>query len=260
MHSWLAPQTSPLIIAHRGASRRAPENTLAAFSRAIDDGADGIELDVRLTCDRKIVVFHDSRLERTTDGRGKIELLPADRLKGLSAGSWFHPVFRAETIPSLDDVFELTGHRVLLNIEIKADRRRRSGFDVVDQVLKIIKRHRAESFVLLSSFHHPFLRYAGEIRPEIARGYLFHTVTSFARAPVRRTRRESGSYLIVNGSSCSRRLIRLAHESRVRVGEYTVNSSRRLRRAVRYTVDAIYTDDPAKIVREVSAIKWKSPP
>src|SRR5213075_2825191 len=108
--------------AHRGASRKAPENTLAAFSRAIDDGADGIELDVRLTADGEIVVFHDSRLNRTTDGSGKIERCTLDELKRLSAGSWFHPVFGGESIPTLDQALELVRRRVGVNIELKSDR------------------------------------------------------------------------------------------------------------------------------------------
>jgi glycerophosphoryl diester phosphodiesterase len=252
MFSWTAPRTTPLIIAHRGASRKAPENTLAAFSRAIDDGADGIELDVRLTADNRVVVFHDSRLERTTDGAGKIERCSSDELKGLSAGSWFHPVFRGEPIPTLDDALELIRRRVGVNIELKSDRLRGPAptpkAAIVHEVLKIIRRHRAEHLVLLSSFHHRLVKLAQSLRPGIATGFLYHTVTTFGRAPLRRTRRDSVDYLIVNGSSCRRRLVDRAHVADIRVGEYTVNSSRRLRRAVRFGVDAVYTDDPGAII------------
>ncbi len=259
MFSWLAPRTTPLIIAHRGSSHRAPENTLAAFSAAIDDGADGIELDVRLTVDGNVVVFHDSRLERTTDGKGRIERCTSDQLKSMSAGAWFHPLFRAEKIPTLDAVLDLIDKRVGVNIELKSDVRSRSSFALVDEVLKIVQRHRAVQYVLLSSFHHPFLRYARSLRPGLARGYLFHTLTAFGRAPVRRTHRESGVYLIVNGSSCSKRLVGRAHDAGIRVGEYTVNSFRRAHRGANYRVDAIYTDNPGRIRQALIAIQQKSP-
>jgi glycerophosphoryl diester phosphodiesterase len=277
MFSWTAPRTTPLIIAHRGASRKAPENTLAAFSRAIEDGADGIELDVRLTADGALMVFHDSRLTRTTDGHGKIERCTLDELKGLSAGSWFHPLFRGEPIPTLDDALELMRRRVGVNIELKLDplrsRRLRLGrlrlsrlrrlrrpaempqAAIVHEVLRIIRRHRMEHLVLLSSFHHHLIRLVQSLRPGIATGYLFHTVTALGRAPLRRTRRGSAAYLIVNGTSCSRRLVSRAHQSEICVGEYTINSSRRLRRAVRFGVDAVYTDDPASIIAALRSPK-----
>jgi glycerophosphoryl diester phosphodiesterase len=273
MFSWTAPGATPLVIAHRGSSRKAPENTLAAFSRAIDDGADGIELDVRRTADGAIVVFHDSRLNRTTGGEGKIERCTLDELKGLSAGSWFHPIFRGEPIPTLDDALELMRRRVGVNIELKLDplrprrllrsrrplRLRRSGeipqAAFVQEVLRIIRRHRMEHLVLLSSFHHRLVALAQSLRPGIATGFLFHTVTAIGRAPLRRTRRGSGAYLIVNGTSCSRRLVERAHESEIRVGEYTVNSPRRLRRALRFGVDAVYTDDPASVIAALRSQK-----
>ena len=275
MFSWTAPRTTPLIVAHRGASRIAPENTLAAFSRAIDDGADAIELDVRLIADGNVVVFHDSRLERTSDGAGKIERRSLDELKGLSAGSWYHPVFSGEQIPTLDDVFELIRHRVGVNIELKSDRLPLRGLrprrlplrglgrpggamprgEIVHQVLRIIRRHRMEHLVLLSSFHHRLIRLAHSLRSGIATGFLFHTITAFGRAPLLRTRRGSGDYLIVNGSSCSRRLVARAHAADIRIGEYTINSSRRLRRAVRFGVDAVYTDDPAAIIADLHTTK-----
>jgi glycerophosphoryl diester phosphodiesterase len=110
----------PLILAHRGASRIAPENTLVAFCLALEQGADGLELDVQLSRDGVPVVFHDSELSRTTDGRGRISEKTLAELRTLDAGKWFDPRFAGERIPTLEEVFEAFGDRALYNIELKA--------------------------------------------------------------------------------------------------------------------------------------------
>src|SRR5437899_360443 len=139
MFPWLRPTRTPIIIAHRGSSVSAPENTLAAFRRALVDRADAIELDVRLTADREVVVFHDAQLRRTTDGRGSAEDQRLDDLKRLSAGAWFGRAFAREKIPTLVEVFELLkDSQVGLNIEIKASRRSRRRFELVERCCDLI--------------------------------------------------------------------------------------------------------------------------
>ena len=91
----------PRVIAHRGASAAAPENTLAAFRAAKEQGAEMVELDARLTRDGVLVVIHDSTLDRTTDGRGRVALSDSDSIARLDAGSWFDPAFRGERLPTL---------------------------------------------------------------------------------------------------------------------------------------------------------------
>ena len=93
--------TSPVIFAHRGASSHAPENTLAAFQLAIDQGAEAIELDVQLTRDQEVVVFHDVHLDRTTNGSGKVKDLTLSELKSYNAGIAFNPAYQNEKIPTL---------------------------------------------------------------------------------------------------------------------------------------------------------------
>ncbi len=110
---------SPLVIAHRGASGQAPESTLAAFRLALEQGADGIECDVRLTADRIPVILHDETLERTTSGRGRLQDLAWSDLQGFDAGSWFGPVFRGERVPTLRQVLEELGADCAWFLEIK---------------------------------------------------------------------------------------------------------------------------------------------
>lgn len=102
----------PLIIGHRGASADAPENTLAAFALALEQGAQGVELDVRLSADGDVIVMHDATVERTTDGAGPVSKLTAEQLRSLDAG-------QGQPVPTLDDVFEAFGPAMLYNIELK---------------------------------------------------------------------------------------------------------------------------------------------
>ncbi len=109
----------PLVIAHRGAARLAPENTLTAFRLAADLGADAVELDARLTADGEVVVLHDKLLDRTTNGSGLVSRRTRQELQTLDAGAKSGPGFAGERIPTLDQVFEAVGSRVLINVELK---------------------------------------------------------------------------------------------------------------------------------------------
>ncbi len=102
----------PLIIGHRGASAAAPENTLAAFGLAAEQGAHGVELDVRLSADGNVVVIHDATVDRTTNGAGPVSRLSAAELRALDAGM-------GQPVPTLDDVFQAFGPSLLYNVELK---------------------------------------------------------------------------------------------------------------------------------------------
>jgi len=136
--------TDLFIWAHRGASARAPENTLSAFRAAEAAGADGIELDVHLSRDGVLVVIHDDRVDRTTNGSGAVADLTASALQELDAGSWFSPEFRGERVPTLADVFAWAGDRSRINVEIKTAA---AG----EAVLELL-RHFPGTRVLISSF------------------------------------------------------------------------------------------------------------
>jgi glycerophosphoryl diester phosphodiesterase len=144
----------PLLIGHRGYPARYPENTLAAFTGAMDAGCDMIELDVTLSRDRRVVVIHDDTLDRTTNGSGPVRDRTAEDIRRLDAGSWFAPRFAAERVPLLDEVIALTAARCMLNIEIKE-----SAFEadypvdaVEHQVVKLVKTSGAMGRVIISSF------------------------------------------------------------------------------------------------------------
>ena len=142
-----------LVMAHRGFSGKAPENTLAAFRKAIEIGSDFIELDVRFSKDGHLVVFHDDTLERTTNGKGKVADFSLQELKGLDAGSWFGPSFSGEKIPTLREVLAQAKGRILVNIELKkGDQGPYTMMDLSDRALEEVQRAGMEKEVLFSSF------------------------------------------------------------------------------------------------------------
>ena len=114
-------QARTRVIAHRGFSGAAPENTIASVRAAINVGADMAEIDVTLTSDGYIVVIHDETLDRTTDGSGEVFQFTLAELQELDAGSWFDRSFAGEPIPTLDQVLDEVEGRILLNVEIKSE-------------------------------------------------------------------------------------------------------------------------------------------
>ena len=141
----------PLNFAHRGASHEAPENTLAAFARAADLGADGIEFDAQLSCDGQVVVIHDFVLGTTTDGQGAVQARTLSELKELDAGAWFDSEFAGQCIPTLQEVIDTVGHRLLLNVELKTASLRDDG--LAQAVVSILQENNLLDRVVVSSFN-----------------------------------------------------------------------------------------------------------
>ena len=161
------------VIAHRGASGYAPENTLAAFKKALEKNCTGIEFDVQMTKDGEIIVCHDYTVDRTTNGSGHIKNLTLTEIKGLDAGSWFDKKFSEEKIPTLEEVFEIVPSGILMNIEIKnlAKERREIEQKVVDLVIE----HNRIDDVIISSFDHLSLKTVREINRDIRIGILTYS-------------------------------------------------------------------------------------
>ena len=161
----------PLIIAHRGDITNAPENTLAAFQQALEQGADGIELEVRLTLDRKLVVFHDRSLKRIGGVRNLLANATLEEVRALDVGGWFAPQFRGAQAPTLDEVFELLPADYLINVEMKAviDGMRL----IAHRVAEVIRRHGRWSSTLVASFNPISLWELRKIEPRIMRGYIW---------------------------------------------------------------------------------------
>jgi glycerophosphoryl diester phosphodiesterase len=161
---------TPLVLGHRGASAHAPENTLAAFRLALEQGADGIELDARLTRDGEVVVLHDGRVERVSNGQGPVADLTLAEVRRLDAGSRFGPAFAGERIPALAEVFETLGDRPVYDLEIKNFDAPRNGLE--RKVLALVRRYGLEKRVLISSFNPNSVRFFRRELPEAPAGLL----------------------------------------------------------------------------------------
>ena len=140
-----------LNLAHRGARKVAPENTLPAFERAMEIGADGLELDVQISADGELFVFHDTWLDHLTDGKGVAAKWPLAALRELDAGSHFAEAWRGTRIPTLDEVFDLLPNHAFVNIELKRDTMARDGLE--EAIVEFIKRRHLASRVVVSSFN-----------------------------------------------------------------------------------------------------------
>lgn len=161
-----------LIIAHRGASSLAPENTFAAFDRALAGGADGIEFDLQLSKDNYPVVIHDENLERTTTGQGMVRDYDLADLKSFDAGSWFAAEFSGERIPTLDQLFKrYENSKLLFNLELKTSMTDNQGLE--EAVLKCVAEFNLEKRVVISSFNHQSLVRCKELNPHIRTGMLY---------------------------------------------------------------------------------------
>ncbi len=171
------------VMAHRGFSSLAPENTIAAFKKAIDFGCEWIELDVQLTADNVPVVIHDQQLERCTSGLGKVSDYTLPQLKQFSAGNWFDPKFSDETVPTLEEVLTLAKtHHTNINIELKPY----PGDDesmLAQQIADIINTVGINTEQLLfSSFSVTALQEIKDVLPNIKRGLLWEEMPDNAFA------------------------------------------------------------------------------
>jgi glycerophosphoryl diester phosphodiesterase len=244
-----------LVVAHRGSSGSAPENTMAAFEIALQSGADIIECDVRLTSDGEVVVFHDRSLNRTTNGNGPVESSTLGELKRLDAGSWFSARFKGEQIPTLGEVLRLLDNRAFLNIELKADFRQRSRNTLLrKRVLDIIKASRAERRVFLASFNHRMMYDIKEKHPQFKTAIIYKAVRDFAAHPSRLVSRARADAFVCGRWWLRSRLLADLHTHHIPLFVYTVNKERDVERMKRRSVYGVITNHPEMVVRALDRL------
>jgi glycerophosphoryl diester phosphodiesterase len=209
-------------VAHRGWSGKAPENTMAAFRLALAEPAvEWMELDVQLSRDEVPVVIHDETLQRTTNGKGRVRDWTARELSRLDAGSWFHPDFAGETVPTLEQVLELARGRCRLNIELKTEGTERAyGERLARHVTDMLKSMRLERDVVITSFDPRCLRAVRRFAPDIRTGLI-----AFKRKPdlVRFLRALGASFLSIAFRRLHPALLDECAQHEVDVMVWTVN-------------------------------------
>ncbi len=237
----------PVIFAHRGASAHAPENTLAAFELALEEGADGIELDAQLSADGRVVVIHDATVDRTTSARGRVKDLSFANMRALDAGSFFSNNFSGEKIPTLEEVFEAVGKRTFINVELK-------NYDLpidhlVESVCMLVRKCELQKRVLFSSFLQSNLSEARSYLPEVPRALLADMgrkgwwKRSFGFA--------FGDYQALHpcGYDVTPQQVARVHRLKRRIHVWTVNKAEHMRILFNWGVDGIITDGPQLAVQ-----------
>jgi glycerophosphoryl diester phosphodiesterase len=248
----------PLNFAYRGASFEAPENTMAAFLLATELGADGIELDAQLAKDGEVVVIHDLALETTTSGHGPVRDKTVAELQELDAGSWFDPVFSEQRIPTLQEVVDTVGHRLLLNIELKTASLMDSN--LARAVVRLIEENGVQDRVIVSSFNHLALRKVRQLNQRIPIGLLYSPDMPL---PVRRTwlrpllRPEAlhPYYEMIDAE-----VVRRAKERGTRIHTWTVDDPGLMWKLTRLGVDLIVTNRPDLLSQITRSGSRKKPP
>ncbi|MEQ8713672.1 MAG: glycerophosphodiester phosphodiesterase family protein [Cyclobacteriaceae bacterium] len=245
------------VIAHRGASGYAPENTIAAIEKALELGADIIEIDVHLSGDGELIVIHDELLERTTDGEGPVHVKALADLKKLDAGSWFGNIFKGETVPTLDEVLGAIDGKAICLIEIKwAEAFLYEG--IVPKIHQSISRNRAEDWVMIQSFEAAYLDESHTLNPAIPVQKLivfeesaplisFHLDNEFHLGKVE----VKPFYEGVNPFylSMTQRRVAGLHTQGKTVYTYTVNDTEDMKKLLVMGVDGIITNFPDRLIK-----------
>jgi len=224
-----------LKIGHRGAMGYAPENTLTSFAKALELGVDGIELDVHVCKSGEVVVIHDARVDRTTNGKGRVIDLTLDELRQLDAGD-------GQRIPTLPEVLDWVNRRAIIDIELKAEGIARSVSEVVRHYLQ--EQEWGKNGFMISSFDHHELKRCHDLIPEIPFGPLISAkpldYALLAQAMDAEAIMPSFEFL-------DREFVRDAHQRGLKVFTWTVNRSEDIKKMMGIGVDGIISNYPDRL-------------
>jgi glycerophosphoryl diester phosphodiesterase len=268
-------ESAPLIIGHRGASALTPENTLLAFTRALDDGAAGVEFDVRLAGDGVPVVIHDATLKRTGLREGVVASMTSRELGRIDVGSWFnraHPqLARAEHarqfLPTLGQVFEFFKNDVsgpqVIYLEMKTDKAEDSYVELAGSVVHLVNDYGLRSRVVVVSFNLKAVAQIKSVDSEISTGALFEprrsAVKVIRKHPMIGAALDCGAdEILFHRLIATRRMVDFATESNLRPVVWTVDDPRWLRRAVNFGIHALITNNPAEMSATVATHNAKA--
>ncbi len=232
------------IFAHRGYSAKYPENTLAAFRATAELPVDGVEFDVHLTLDRQVVVIHDERIDRTSNGTGYVKDLTLAELRQFDYGSWFGEEFAGEVIPTLKEVLEVfkgTNHHI--NIELKSDIFVYVGLE--ECVLREVEALGMTNRIVISSFDHEAVKRVADLAPAVENAALF---VNMILDVVDYQEKLPAKALHVFLPTAVRKPVLEAISKGSVVRVWTVNDIQYAEVLLNIGVDAIFTDEPEKML------------
>jgi len=229
-------------IGHRGYPNVAPENTMASFEKAVEAGVDMIEFDVALSKDGIPVILHDSTLNRTTNGKGRVKAKTLRELKELDAGSWFSPPFSGEEIPTLSEVLNWARGKVSLNIEIKSEASEyRQKYGVEEKVIELVKDFQMTEFCVVSSFSKQVVRRIKKIDPSQSAAFL----VGAKLLPMNLEKviqKLNADALHLNKELVSEKLVASLKKKGYPVRVYTVNDRSTANDLIQIGVDGLFSD------------------
>jgi glycerophosphoryl diester phosphodiesterase len=258
----------PLILGHRGASALAPENTIAAFSRAVKDGADGIEFDVRLSRDGVPVVIHDATLKRTGMIDGVVSDLTASQLQKIDVGSWFankrnqalRQSYEGERLPSLARVLKFFRNlKGVLYIEMKCDAQ--EGRRLAAEVARSVRKHQMLDRVVVESFDLSAIGATKQIDADIRTAALFEPKVSRPISTLRRLKMidhalaHGADEIAVHHRLASKAVVEKARTKGLDVVVWTVDDLKWIGRAQTLGIKALISNDPGSMVKQRSRLK-----
>ncbi len=242
----------PVVVAHRGASALAPENTLASIRLAASLGVSAVEFDVHRSADGIPVVIHDSGLARTTNGRGLVRKQSFEALQQLSAGEWFGSEFRFEKIPSLAQAIRAAGTEMILCIEIK------TAEPILKSVFGELEEAGAMGRTVMFSFKSKQIETSKRLRPEIPALLLIDPGPEKhydAASIMRKARAVHADLVGLDHSVVNRTLVRKLQEQGLPVFVYTVNEGSAVQRVVQFGVDGVISDRPRATMSRVYRLR-----
>lgn len=243
----------PQVVAHRGASGEAPENTLAAFRRALEIGVDAVELDVHLTSDGEVVVIHDHMLDRTTDGRGLVRDQTLEGMRLLDAGRWFGERFAGERVPTLVEALELL-LPVRVIVEVKNGPIYYPG--IAARVVEAV-RSAGHHSVTISSFDHPVLVELKAGAPEMDTAVLY---VGRPVEPISLALGAEANALHPHWAFLTPELVGAAHTAGLRVEAWTVDDPLHIAHVVAMGPDGVMTNYPDRLRGVLAAQGHPLPP
>ena len=243
------------VIAHRGGANLAPENTLAAFSTAMNMGVDLIEIDVVLTKDEHVIVLHDKTIDRTTNGTGIAKEMYLPEIKRYDAGSWFDDKFLGEKIPTLEEVLELVATNIVLLVEIKGGDEEFPGIE--KRVVDIVEEYNAEERVIIQSFNENTVLRVKTLNPNLKTFYLLgRNFQEFFNGMIDKS--EMGEFqklydgLAPHYSLLDSQKVLALKELDFSIYTWTVNDQEHMKNVIDLNVDGIITDSPDLLIKILS--------
>lgn len=211
-----------------------------------------IEFDVQISKDNHIVVIHDTTVDRTTDGTGRVSDLTLDELRKLDAGSWFDEKYKNERIPTLEEALDLIAPYVWINIELKSTRvLRNTDTHIAEKTVAIVRKKNLLDRVLFSSFNHKLMKYIKSTEPVTHTGVIFHPLMHFGRMPSSLTKPAGAEVFVCSTREITKRRIADAQKHNIIIGVYGVNTGKDIERMLSLGIHVLVSDYPDILIEGV---------